>query len=102
MIASCLICPDTAAPIQCAEVRFRLEGIGFSLVLHPTGGPHAVDLLIVVKRVLFLKGRGDDHGIHGRLFQRDVTGEGLSLPEVFKIAQDAAAERMRLTEEKRK
>ena len=68
-----------------------MKDVFLSIKYRPAACPHAVDLLIVIKRrILFLPRRGDHHGIHRRLLQRNIAGEGLAVAEVFEVTADTA------------
>ena len=87
--------PDAPAPVQGAEIRLGIKGIADAVVCHPARGPHAVDLLIIIKMLVLGPGGGDDHGLHIGLGEDDVAVEGLVLPEPLEVAGDAPLPRPR-------
>ena len=85
--------PHAAAPVEHGEAVRRVEGICAVVVAvgHGALGAHAVDLLVVVKVLVFVKRRGDDHGLGRDVRERHLRVQRALGAEVFHLRDEHAA-----------
>ena len=83
--------PDAAAPVQCGEGLGRVKLDNLPIPFHPAGGPHTVDLLVVIKGLfIFGKGGHNHHGILRRVGQGEFRRDRLAVQKIFDPGRQAA------------
>ena len=74
--------PDTPSPVQHSKPRLGIQLHARPAQLNPAGGPHTVDLLVVVEMPALFKRRRDDHALRRLVREGDHALDGI-LPAEF-------------------